>query len=100
MTITLEPIEGIGEILPGDDIATLIVERAELRDGDVVVITSKIISKAEGRVVVGDRDQAIREETVRLVARRGLTSIVENHLGLVMAAAGIDASNVQPGMLV
>jgi coenzyme F420-0:L-glutamate ligase/coenzyme F420-1:gamma-L-glutamate ligase len=90
--------DGIGEIVAGTDLAALVTEHVQ--DGDVVVITSKVISKAEGRVVPGDRDQAIREETVRVVARRGPTSIVENHLGLVMAAAGIDASNVEPGLLV
>jgi len=92
--------DGIGEVAAGDDLAALVAEHVEVRDGDVVVLTSKVVSKAEGRVVPGDREQAIREETVRLVARRGPTSIVENHLGLVMAAAGIDASNVAPGMLV
>lgn len=90
--------EGIGEILEGTDLAALVAEH--VTEGDLVVITSKVVSKAEGRVVAGDRDRAIREETVRLVARRGPTSIVENHLGLVMAAAGIDNSNVEPGLLV
>lgn len=90
--------DGIGEIGEGTDLAALCAPYVE--DGDVLVITSKAVSKAEGRVVAGDRDEAIRAETVRLVARRGPTSIVENHLGLVMAAAGIDASNVAPGMLV
>lgn len=92
--------DGIGEVVVGTDLAALVTAHAAPQDGDVVVLTSKVVSKAEGRVVPGDRDQAIREETVRLVARRGSTSIVENHLGLVMAAAGIDASNVEPGMLV
>lgn len=90
--------DGIGEVTEDTDLATLIAPH--VTDGDIVVITSKVVSKAEGRVVAGDREEAIRNETVRLVARRGPTSIVENHLGLVMAAAGIDASNVAPGMLV
>lgn len=90
--------DGIGEIDQSTDLAALCAPH--VADGDVIVITSKVISKAEGRVVAGDRDEAIRAETVRLVARRGPTSIVENHLGLVMAAAGIDASNIAPGMLV
>ncbi len=59
-----------------------------------------MVSKAEGRVRTGDREDAIRDETVRVVARRGPTAIVENHLGLVMAAAGVDASNVSPGQVV
>jgi coenzyme F420-0:L-glutamate ligase/coenzyme F420-1:gamma-L-glutamate ligase len=94
--------DGIGEIVAGTDLAAVVAGSAPggVQDGDVVVLTSKVVSKAEGRVLPGDRDEAIREETVRLVARRGPTSIVENHLGLVMAAAGIDASNVAPGMLV
>lgn len=90
--------DGIGEITGGTDLVAVVAPH--VADGDVVVITSKVVSKAEGRVVRGDRDEAIRAETVRLVARRGPTSIVENHLGLVMAAAGIDASNVEPGSLV
>lgn len=90
--------DGIGEIGPDTDLVALVVAHAA--DGDVVVLTSKVVSKAEGRVVTGDRDDAIRAETVRVVARRGPTSIVENHLGLVMAAAGIDASNVEAGRLV
>lgn len=90
--------DGIGEVTEGTDLAALCAPY--VADGDIVVMTSKVVSKAEGRVITGDRDQAIRNETVRLVARRGPTSIVENHLGLVMAAAGIDASNVAPGMLV
>ncbi len=93
--------DGIGEITVGADLAGLVAEHVpDLRDGDVLVITSKVVSKAEGRVVTGDREEAIRAETVRVVARRGPTSIVENHLGLVMAAAGIDASNVEAGSLV
>lgn len=94
--------DGVGEVTAGTDLADLVLAHAPggLRDGDVVVLTSKVVSKAEGRVVTGDRETAIEAETVRLVARRGPTSIVENHLGLVMAAAGIDASNVEPGTLV
>lgn len=99
--VSVHAPDGIGEIGPGADLGTLIAEHVpDLADGDVLVITSKVVSKAEGRLVRGDRDEAIRTETVRLVARRGPTSIVENHLGLVMAAAGIDASNVEPGTLV
>lgn len=89
----------IGEITEGTDLGALLVS-LDLRDGDVVMVTSKIVSKAEGRVRRGDRDQAVTEEAVRLVARRGPTLIVENRLGLVMAAAGVDASNVRPGHVV
>jgi coenzyme F420-0:L-glutamate ligase/coenzyme F420-1:gamma-L-glutamate ligase len=90
--------DGIGEITPGTDLAALAAPF--VRDGDVLVVTSKVVSKAEGRVFAGDRDQAIRDETVRVVARRGPTSIVETSLGVVMAAAGVDASNVAPGSVV
>jgi coenzyme F420-0:L-glutamate ligase / coenzyme F420-1:gamma-L-glutamate ligase len=93
------PVEGIGEVRPDTDLAGLVSE-LDLDDGDVVLVTSKVVSKAEGRVHPGDREQAIRDETVRVVARRGPTSIVENHLGLVMAAAGVDASNVAAGNVV
>jgi coenzyme F420-0:L-glutamate ligase/coenzyme F420-1:gamma-L-glutamate ligase len=89
---------GIGEITEGTDLAALVAPY--LTDGDVVVVTSKVVSKAEGRVRVGDRDQAVRDETVRVVARRGPTSIVESRIGVVMAAAGVDASNVAPGSVV
>lgn len=96
------PIEGIGEITPGTDLGALLVEvlGAGLEDGDVVLVTSKVVSKAEGRVRTGSRESAVDDETVRVVARRGPTKIVENHLGLVMAAAGVDASNTEPGTVV
>src|SRR5690554_393869 len=98
-------IEGIPEITEGDDLATIIGDRFESeqpQDGDILVVTSKIVSKAEGRVVAAtEREQAITDETVRLVASRehpgGVTRIVENRLGLVMAAAGVDASNTPDG---
>jgi coenzyme F420-0:L-glutamate ligase/coenzyme F420-1:gamma-L-glutamate ligase len=96
------PIEGIGEVEPGTDLGALVVRvvRQELADGDVVLLTSKIVSKAEGRLRAAAREHAVRAETVRVVARRGPTSIVENRLGLVMAAAGVDASNVAAGHVV
>ena len=72
----------------------------DLQDGDVVCVTSKVVSKAEGRVMAGDRAEAVARESRRLVARRGALSIVVNRLGLTMAAAGVDASNVEPGHVV
>ena len=92
-------VPGIGEVRPGEDIAKLIVATGcELADGDVLLVTSKIVSKAEGRLVrAGDREAAIDAETVRLVARRGPTRIVETRHGFVMAAAGVDASNTPEG---
>lgn len=92
---------GLGEVRAGDDLAAVVAGLCDdLRDGDVVVVTSKVVSKAEGRVRTGDREEAITEETVRVVARRGGTRIVRNRLGLTMAAAGIDASNVEAGSIV
>ncbi|WP_454044286.1 coenzyme F420-0:L-glutamate ligase [Cellulosimicrobium sp. Marseille-Q8652] len=98
---------GLGEVRPGDDLAVLVGDLLAagepLAEGDVVVVTSKVVSKAEGRVVAADdREQAITDETVRVVATRarpGLPPlrIVENRLGLVMAAAGVDASNTPEG---
>lgn len=92
-------VDGIPEVRPGDDLAKLITTAApDLRDGDVLLVTSKIVSKAEGRIVEADsREAAIDAETVRVVARRGPLRIVENRQGLVMAAAGVDASNTAPG---
>ncbi|MGY9065530.1 coenzyme F420-0:L-glutamate ligase [Streptomyces sp. CAS3] len=90
---------GLPEVQRGDDLAKLIaVAEPGLADGDVVVVTSKIVSKAEGRIVrATDREAAIDAETVRVVARRGSLRIVENRQGLVMAAAGVDASNTPAG---
>jgi len=101
--LTVWAPDGLPEIVPGDDLVELLTgPLGDVRDGDVVVVTSKIVSKAEGRVVVAtDREQAITDETVRVVATweraGGVTRIVENRLGLVMAAAGVDASNAPEG---
>lgn len=99
---------GIGEVRAGDDLAALVLdacarEGAPLESGDVVVVTSKVVSKAEGRVIPEEeRERALEAETVRVVATRvresgAVTRIVENRLGIVGAAAGIDASNAAPG---
>ncbi|MDT0301584.1 coenzyme F420-0:L-glutamate ligase [Streptomonospora wellingtoniae] len=91
-------VTGLPQVGPGDDLAALIAEAApDLRDGDVLVVTSKIVSKAEGRIAETDRESAIDAETERVVARRGPTRIVQTRTGLVMAAAGVDASNVERG---
>jgi coenzyme F420-0:L-glutamate ligase/coenzyme F420-1:gamma-L-glutamate ligase len=104
--VTVFAVEGIPEIHPGDDLARLLGDALDgtLEDGDILVITSKIVSKAEGRIIeAADREDAITAETKRLVASRehkgGTTRIVETHLGLVMAAAGVDASNVPDGTI-
>ncbi|MBM7171828.1 coenzyme F420-0:L-glutamate ligase [Streptomyces sp. G44] len=92
-------VPGLPEVREGDDLAKLIAAAEPgLADGDVLIVTSKIVSKAEGRIVeAGDREAAIDAETVRVVARRGTLRIVENRQGLVMAAAGVDASNTPSG---
>lgn len=92
--------EGLPEIAEGSDLAAVIADATSLIDGDIVVVTSKIVSKAEGRVRTGSREDAVAEETLRVVARRGPTVIVRHRLGLTMAAAGVDASNVEPGSIV
>ena len=98
------PVAGLPEVEAGADLGTLICEAAlagpGLADGDILVITSKIVSKAEDRVVTGDRESAIRAETVRVVARRGPTTISQTRHGLVLAAAGVDESNTAPGTIV
>lgn len=98
--LTVLAPEGVGEVRRGDNLAALVASLVELRDGDVVLVTSKVVSKAEGRVVTGDRESALPGETVRVVARRGPTRIVRTRHGLTLAAAGIDASNVEPGRVV
>jgi coenzyme F420-0:L-glutamate ligase/coenzyme F420-1:gamma-L-glutamate ligase len=99
--LTVTGVAGLPEIAPGADLAGLISDGApDLRDGDIVVVTSKIVSKAEGRVIRADRERAIDGEAVRVVARRGQTRIVETRHGLVLAAAGVDSSNTAPGTVV
>jgi coenzyme F420-0:L-glutamate ligase/coenzyme F420-1:gamma-L-glutamate ligase len=97
-------VAGIPEITPGADLDTMIGDALDglLADGDIIAVTSKIVSKAEGRIIhADDREQAITDETVRVVATRthpgGVTRIVENRLGMVAAAAGVDSSNTAPG---
>lgn len=98
MTIEILPVEGIPEVEAGADLAGLIAKAGTYQDGDILLVTSKIVSKAEGRLLhAADREAAIDAETVRVVARRGPARIVENRNGFVMAAAGVDASNTAPG---
>lgn len=95
--------DGVPEVAAGDDLATLLLAAlgdAALVDGDIVAVTSKVVSKAEGQVRVSTREAELAGETRRVVARRGGTAIVRNRLGLTLAAAGIDASNVAPGHVV
>ncbi|MFN8193592.1 MAG: coenzyme F420-0:L-glutamate ligase [Nocardioidaceae bacterium] len=92
--------DGVPEVRPGDDLAGLLLAVLDLEDGDVVAVTSKVVAKAEGRLVRGSREDAAAGETVRVVARRGGTRIVRTRIGVTLAAAGVDASNVEPGVVV
>jgi coenzyme F420-0:L-glutamate ligase/coenzyme F420-1:gamma-L-glutamate ligase len=117
--IEIAPVEGLPEIEEGDDLGALIAGRAELRDGDVVVVAQKAVSKAEGRVVriadvepsdrarelAGERDprelEVVLRETVRIVRSRPPFIIAETRHGFVCASAGVDHSNApEAGMLV
>ena len=97
MTIELITVDGIGEVTAGADLADLILAHVSPQDGDVVVITSKIVSKALGLATPRTRTDVIAEETDRVVAQRGDTTIVRTHHGLTLAAAGVDESNIEPG---
>jgi dehydro coenzyme F420 reductase / coenzyme F420-0:L-glutamate ligase / coenzyme F420-1:gamma-L-glutamate ligase len=102
--IEILPVSGLPEFRPGDDLSGAIADAARwLRSGDIVVVTSKVVSKVEGRLVrvptdPEERDRIRRrlvfDESVRIIARRARTLITENRLGIVQAASGIDASNV------
>ncbi|MDX6233402.1 MAG: coenzyme F420-0:L-glutamate ligase / coenzyme F420:gamma-L-glutamate ligase [Nocardioidaceae bacterium] len=102
MALHAWPLEGIGEIKTGDDLAGIIAEHlAEpLADADVLVVTSKVVSKAAGLATSGDRELLLDAETDRVVARRGQTRIVRTHSGLTLAAAGVDASNLVAGTVI
>src|SRR4029453_16803776 len=101
--VVVRPVRGLPEFVPGDDLAAAIADATpDLRDGDVVVVTSKVVSKVEGRLVPvppgADREalrrQVVEDEAVRVLARRGPLAIVQTRQGWVVAAAGVDASNV------
>jgi len=114
VTLLVVPLEGIPEVRPGDDLARLLLEAVgraglELADGDVLAVTSKVVAKAEGRLVPLPADPAARErvlaetvaaETARVVARRGRLVIAETRHGLVGANALVDASNAGGDRLV
>jgi coenzyme F420-0:L-glutamate ligase / coenzyme F420-1:gamma-L-glutamate ligase len=99
--VILWAVPGIGEVAPGTDVGALVADALDrdphgpLVTGDILVITSKIISKAEGRLVQAeDREGAIDAETMATVARRGSLRVVRTRAGFVLAAAGVDTSNV------
>jgi coenzyme F420-0:L-glutamate ligase / coenzyme F420-1:gamma-L-glutamate ligase len=105
VSLEIVPIEGVPEVRPGVDLAALLLpplHRLDAHDGDVVVVTQKIVSKAEGRIVADEglgRTAWIERESVRLVARRGDVVIAQTRHGFVCANAGVDASNVDPGFV-
>ncbi len=107
MAVTIIPVTGIGEVQPGDDVATLIDEamRAagiDLVDGDVVVVTHKIVSKAEGQVIQLEHDgpdahrHLIEQEAAAVIRRRGDLVIAVTRHGYICANAGVDRSNAGP----
>ncbi|HUP69530.1 MAG TPA: coenzyme F420-0:L-glutamate ligase [Acidimicrobiales bacterium] len=105
--IQVIPIEGLPEVRPGDVIAELIVATGvQLAAGDVVVVTQKIVSKAEGRLApvrAGEEEQRedylrlVEQESVRVLRRRGELVISETRHGFVCANAGVDVSNMEEG---
>ncbi|WP_382304646.1 coenzyme F420-0:L-glutamate ligase [Herbiconiux sp. UC225_62] len=105
--LTVTPLGGLPEIEEGADLVALVGDALVAaglhpQHGDILVVTSKIMSKAEGRrIAAADREDAITTETVRVVATRvypgGVTRIVENRQGIVQAAAGVDSSNTPSG---
>ena len=104
MTLEILPVEGIPEVQAGDDLASLIATAApDLRDGDVLVVTQKVVSKAEGAMVQVDTDDPrghkaiVEQESVRIVRRRGDLIISETRHGFICANAGVDLSNVDDG---
>jgi coenzyme F420-0:L-glutamate ligase/coenzyme F420-1:gamma-L-glutamate ligase len=104
VTLTISPVEGLPELREGDDLARMIAERADLLDGDVLVVAQKAISKIEGRIArLDERDKVdvILGESKSVVRRRGDLIIAETRHGFVCASAGVDASNApEPGTLV
>ncbi len=100
-SIHIRPVTGLPEVSPGDDLAGMIAEAADLADGDVLVVTQKVVSKAEDRLVDVDSEvghkQIVDAEAVRVLRRRGDLVIAETSHGFVCANAGVDLSNVPDG---
>ena len=101
--LQLMPVTGLGEIRRGDDLASLLAGAVTLQDGDVMVVTQKVVSKSEGRLVpvvhddVDARLEVVLSESVRVLRRRGELVISETRHGFVCANAGVDLSNVDEG---
>lgn len=105
MGLEIWPVTGIGEIAPGTDLAGVLAEALapDVADGDVLVVTQKVVSKAEGRVVPvdpddpSDRVRLIRSQSRRILRRRGDLLVTETAHGFVCASAGVDLSNMEAG---
>ncbi|HTL84745.1 MAG TPA: coenzyme F420-0:L-glutamate ligase [Acidimicrobiia bacterium] len=103
MTLSIIPVTGIGEVRPGDELAELIAHATTLLDGDCLVVTQKVVSKVENRLVplapddMAGRRALVESESVRIVRRRGDLIISETRHGFVCANAGVDLSNVEEG---
>ena len=103
MQLTIIGVEGIGDVQAGDDLAGMIADKASLLDGDVLVVTQKVVSKAEGMIEAVDPDDPlshkdiVERESVRVLRRRGDLIISETKHGFICANAGIDLSNVERG---
>jgi len=103
--LSIEGVEGMGEVRPGDVLAQLIIAAAadRLRAGDVVVVTQKVVSKAEGRLAAVDaldprgHQPLVEAEAVRVLRRRGDLTMTETRHGFVCANSGVDLSNVERG---
>ena len=101
--LTIVPVEGVPAVHPGDVLAEVIATHAELAEGDVVVVTQKVVSKAEGRLVEVDADDPlshkslVEAEAVRVLRRRGDLVMTETRHGFVCANSGVDLSNVERG---
>jgi coenzyme F420-0:L-glutamate ligase / coenzyme F420-1:gamma-L-glutamate ligase len=102
--LEIRPVVGIGEVRPGDDLAGMLAKAADgLQDGDVVVVTQKVVSKAEAQLVPIDphdpmsKSRIIEEESTRILRRRGDLIVSETRHGFVCANAGVDVSNVESG---
>ena len=109
MTLQVLPLTGIGAVTPGQEITEVLgdaLERVKPADGDVLVVTHKIVSKAEGRVVTVDGDEEVfkrrlvESEAVSIVRRRGTLIIAETEHGFICANAGVDRSNAEPGTMI
>ena len=109
MSLEIHPLVGIGVVSPGDDVATVLIgalETLQPVSGDVIVVTHKIVSKAEGAVreIIGDPEEfrklLVEEQATSIVRRRGDLIIAETRHGFVCANAGIDRSNAAPGTMI